>query len=85
MFGNAYVVAGDYKAIRVRPAMYGEGKRHPHNIRKDPGETQPLDEADPGRLKQLIAIYDRFAEDKGIVPVAENWSPWHGFLDEEDL
>ena len=85
LFGNAYVVAGDYKAIRVRTGMYGDGKWHLYNIRKDPGETQALDEADPERLKQLIAIYDRFAEEKGIVPVADNWNPWHGFLDEEDL
>jgi hypothetical protein len=32
----------------------------------------------------LIAIYDRFAEEKGIVPVADNWNPWHGFLDEDE-
>lgn len=82
LFGNAYVVAGDYKAIRVRKAMYGDGQWHLYNIRNDPGETQPLEDSDPERLKKMIAIYDDYAADKGIVPVAENWSPWHGFLDE---
>ena len=51
LFGNSYVVAGDYKAIRVRPAMYGDGKWHLYDIRKDPGETQPLEAAQPQRLK----------------------------------
>jgi arylsulfatase A-like enzyme len=26
LFGNKYVVAGDYKAIRVRPGMWGDGR-----------------------------------------------------------
>lgn len=30
----------------------------------------------------MIAIYEQYAKDKGIVPVADNWSPWHGFIDE---
>ncbi len=83
LFGNSYVVAGDYKAIRVRPAMYGDGKWHLFDIRKDPGETQSLEAAQPQRLKTLIAIYERFAEEKGLVPVADNWSPWHGFVDDK--
>ena len=83
LFGNGYVVAGDYKAMRVRPAMYGDGKWHLYDIRKDPGETRPLDEAQPQRLKELIAIYEKFAQEKGLVPVADNWSPWHGFVDDK--
>ena len=40
LFGNSYVIAGDYKAIRVRTGMYGDGKWHLYNIRNDPGETR---------------------------------------------
>lgn len=82
LFGNSYVVAGDYKAIRVRAAMYGDGKWHLYDIKKDPGETRPLDAETPERLEKMIAIYEQYARDKGIVPVADNWSPWHGFIDE---
>ena len=81
LFGNSYVVAGDFKAIRVRPGMYGDGKWHLYDIRRDPGETQPLEEAQPQRLKALVAIYEKFAKDKGLVPGADNWSPWHGFVE----
>ncbi len=81
LFGNSYVVAGDYKAIRVRPAMWGDGRWHLFDIRNDPGETRPLDDVHPERLERLIAIYDEYAEEKGIVAVADNWSPWHGFIE----
>ena len=37
LFGNSFVVAGDYKAIRVRTGMYGDGKWHLYDIKHDPG------------------------------------------------
>ncbi|MAI80240.1 MAG: arylsulfatase [Deltaproteobacteria bacterium] len=77
LFGNAYVVAGDYKAMRVRPGMYGDGKWHLYDIKKDPGETRPLEADQPERLKKMIATYERYAKEKGIVPVADDWNPWH--------
>jgi arylsulfatase len=76
LFGNCYVVAGDYKAIRVRTGMYGDGKWHLYDIKKDPGETRPLESAQPERLKKMIGIYERYAKEKGIVPVADDWNPW---------
>ena len=82
LFGNGYVVSGDYKAIRVRPGMYGDGRWHLYNIKTDPGETRPLDEEQPERLAELVAIYKAYAEQKGIIPVRDDWSPWHGFTKE---
>lgn len=76
LFGNAYVVAGDYKAMRMRSGMYGDGKWHLYDIKKDPGETRPLETKQPERLQKMIAIFERYAKEKGIVPVADDWSPW---------
>jgi arylsulfatase len=76
LFGNTYVVAGDYKAIRMRTGMYGDGKWHLYDIKKDPGETRPLEAEQPERLQKMIGIYERYAKEKGIVPVADDWSPW---------
>jgi len=76
LFGNSYVVAGDYKAIRMRTGMYGDGEWHLYDIKQDPGETRPLEADQPERLQKMIAIYERYAEEKGIVPVADDWSPW---------
>ena len=82
LFGNSYVVAGDYKAIRVRTGMYGDGNWHLYDILQDPGETKPLESKEKRRLNDMIAIYEKFAKEKGLVPVKDNWNPWHGFLDE---
>jgi arylsulfatase len=76
LFGNTYVVAGDYKAIRMRTGMYGDGEWHLYDIKKDPGETRPLEAEQPERLRGMIDTYERYAEEKGIVPVADDWSPW---------
>ena len=76
LFGNTYVMAGDYKAIRVRPGMWGDGKWHLYNIKQDPGETRPLEAEQPERLLKMIGIFERYAEEKGIVPVADDWNPW---------
>jgi len=79
LFGNTLVFSGDYKAIRVRKGMYGDGDWHLYNTKQDPGETTPLEGEQPERLAQMVATYERYAREKGIVEVAEDWSPWHGF------
>ncbi|MGB8224632.1 MAG: sulfatase-like hydrolase/transferase [Polyangiales bacterium] len=79
LFGNSYIVVGEYKAIRVRTGVYGDGKWRLYDIKRDPGETRPLDAEQRRRLNRLIRTYDKYAKDKGIVPVAEAWNPWHGF------
>jgi len=76
LFGNAYIVAGDYKAIRARPGMWGDGKWHLYDIKKDPGETTPLESEQPKRLRKMLDIYERYAKEKGLVPVADDWNPW---------
>jgi arylsulfatase A-like enzyme len=79
LFGNGYIVSGEYKAMRVRPGMYGDGQWHLYNIQKDPGETRVLDKEQPERLASMVATYQKWAADKGIVEVRDDWSPWHGF------
>jgi arylsulfatase len=76
LFGNCYIVAGDYKAIRMRPGMFGDGKWHLYDIKKDPGETTPLEGEQPERFKKMLGLYEQYAKDKGIVPVADDWNPW---------
>jgi arylsulfatase len=78
LFGNALVFAGDYKAVRVRKGMYGDGEWHLYNTRRDPGETTPLEREQPDRLARMVATYEGWAREKGIVEVAEDWNPWHG-------
>ena len=41
-----------------------------------------LDAKMPGKLTCLVAIYEAYAERKGVVPVASNRNPWHRCVDE---
>jgi arylsulfatase len=76
LFGNCYVVAGNYKAMRMRTGMYGDGKWHLYDIKKDPGETTPLEAEQPERFEKMLGLYESYAKEKGIVPVADDWNPW---------
>lgn len=82
IFGNSSIVAGRYKAARQSRAMFGDGQWRLFDIQADPGETRPLNAAQPERLQQLIQLYASYAKAKGIVPVSDDWSPWQGFLKE---
>ncbi len=80
IFGNSSIVAGRYKASRQSRAMFGDGQWRLFDIQADPGETTPLNASQPQRLRQLLDLYMSYAKAKGIVPVADNWSPWQGYL-----
>ena len=75
LFGNAYVVRGDYKAIKVRTGMWGDGKWHLYHLRNDPAESKPLEAEMPGELAELIEIYEAYAEKWQIQEVREDWNP----------
>lgn len=79
LMGNAYLIDGDYKVMRQRSGMWGDGQWHLYNIVKDPGETQPLDAKQPERLTRMVNQYEIYAKEKGIVPVADDWNPWSAF------
>ncbi|MGI9318217.1 MAG: arylsulfatase [bacterium] len=76
LFGNSYVIQGNFKATKIRTGMFGDGKWHLYNIVKDPGETTPLEDKMPGKLDSLTKLYDGYANKMGIVPVADDWNPW---------
>ena len=81
LFGNGYVVQGQYKAAMVRQGMWGDGQWHLYDMVNDPGETRALEDKYPDKLQAMKDYFAAFVEGRGIVPVAENWSPWFGFVD----
>lgn len=76
LFGNTYVVKGNHKAVRIRTGMFGSGEWHLYDIVADPGETTPLEDKFPDKLEELKAIYQSYADEMGIIQVAEDWNPW---------
>ncbi len=76
LFGNTYVIKGNFKAVRIRTGMFGSGEWHLYDIVADPGETTPIEEEQPDKLDELIRLYQGYADEMGIVQVAEDWNPW---------
>jgi arylsulfatase A-like enzyme len=79
LFGNCYVIQGQYKAIKVRKGMFGDGEWHLYNIIDDPSESNPLESEDPERLKSMQELYASYAEANSIMEVASDWNPFKGF------
>ena len=79
LFGNGYVVQGEYKAIKVRTGMFGDGEWHLYNIIDDPSESNPLEGEDPERLASMQALYASYVEANNIIEVASDWNPFKGF------
>jgi len=75
LFGNAYVVKGNYKAIKVRTGMWGDGTWHLYDTVADPAETQPLEDKMPELLTELVGSYEAYATPRGIMDVADDWNP----------
>ena len=70
--GNAALYKGDYKLLRnLKPV--GDGEWHLYNIAKDPGEVNDLRDAMPQRYAEMLADYQQYAEDNGVLPMPEGY------------
>jgi arylsulfatase A-like enzyme len=76
LFGNTYVIQGNYKATKIRTGMFGDGQWHLYDILKDPGETTPLEIKDPKRLEKMMGLYAQYAKEMGVYPVEDKWNPY---------
>ena len=65
MFGK-WMRKGDYKAVLVAKP-YGPGTWQLYNVTEDPGETHDLSSEQPAILEELMAAWDRYAKDVGVV------------------
>ena len=66
LFGMRSVRRGDWKATLIGPPFTAAGW-HLFDIAEDPGETRNLAEAHPERLRDLIAAWETYAEEAGVV------------------
>ncbi len=69
--GGKWMRQGDYKAVMV-PAPYGSGGWQLFNVAEDPGEAKDLSEGMPARLEDLMAAWDAYAAEVGVVLPVEN-------------
>jgi len=67
MGGGKWMRQGDLKAVMV-PKPYGTGEWRLYNVVKDPGESEDLSEEMPEKSNQLIAAWEVYAKDVGVIP-----------------
>jgi arylsulfatase A-like enzyme len=66
MFNNTAVWMSDWKAVKNNPPS-SDGKWHLFNITADIGENYDLACEHPEILQKMIAKYDQFAKDVGVI------------------
>ena len=72
--GHRALFLGDHKIVYNRPPI-GDGIWHLYNIAIDPGETEDLKEQQPQRFARMQSLYEQFAVEHGVLPVAEDFDP----------
>ena len=66
MGNGKWMRQGRYKAVSIAPP-YGPGTWQLYDVVSDPGETTNLAEKQPEKLSELIAAWDSYARDVGVV------------------
>ncbi|OHX65099.1 hypothetical protein [Flammeovirga pacifica] len=78
LFGNAYVMKGNYKLMKVRPGMFGDGLWHLYDVVNDPSESTPLEDKMPSLFSDMLFIYKNYANEHNIIEVDDEWSAFKG-------
>ena len=66
LFGRRAIRQGDWKALYL-PAPYGPGKWQLYDLSGDPGETEDMAETHPEKLAELLALWDTYVEENGVI------------------
>ena len=71
--GHSAFFQGDYKLVRNGPPL-GDGLWYLYNIVQDPGEVHDLKTSQPKRFQTMLAGYQQFAADNGVMPLPVGYS-----------
>jgi arylsulfatase len=66
LFGHRAIRQGDWKVVWDQGAG-DEARWMLFDLATDPGERNDLAEAEPARLARLVALWDRYVEETGVV------------------
>ncbi len=66
LFGRRAIRQGNWKALYL-PAPYGPGKWQLYDLSADPGEIEDMAEARPEKLAELLALWDCYVEENGVL------------------
>jgi arylsulfatase A-like enzyme len=71
--GNAALYKGDHKIMKNGGA-HGDDAWRLYNLALDPGETKDRSSEDPSRLKDMIAAYQAYTEQMGVLPMPDGYN-----------
>ncbi|OBR98381.1 arylsulfatase [Mycobacterium gordonae] len=66
LFGRRAIRQGDWKALHL-PAPYGHGVWQLYDLAADPGEIHDLAAEHPDKLAELVALWERYVADNGVI------------------
>ena len=72
---------GDYKVMKVRKGMFGDGEWHLYNVVVDPSEMKPLENDMSAKFEAMKAQYIAYATKNNIMEVDEAWNPFKAASD----
>lgn len=67
LFGRQAIRQGNYKAVYI-PKPYGPERWQLYDLTQDPGETRDLAEVMPAILRRLLAEWENYATEVGMIP-----------------
>ncbi len=71
IFGRRAIRKGPWKATWLAPPM-GESRWHLFNLEEDPGELRDLAAERPEMLEDVLAEWDRYVEENGVIVTNED-------------
>lgn len=66
LFGRRAIRQGDWKALYL-PPPYGPGRWQLYDLSSDLGEIDDLAASHPDKLAELLALWDRYVEETGVI------------------
>lgn len=64
--GHAALFRSDYKALRLTPP-FGDRQWELYNLAEDPAERHNLAQERPQLLKEMVALYERYAQENNVI------------------
>jgi len=61
------LVGRDRNARRSAVGAGGSGDWQLYNLKSDPGETRDVAKSNPKKLKELVALWNRYAKQNGVI------------------
>ena len=65
--------AGDWKILWM-PVPFGKGEWELFDVKQDPAEMNDLSDQQPDRRKSMIAAWEQYKKDNGVLDISYDFS-----------